>query len=191
MTLRVLFVQFKNRSTGILPVCTSRFPLAGAAGRTLSDGETLPKPELLMNSQRLLRQFALAVSVGVILALIGFFPLRNLLVPSFDTLKVERDLRAKLEADGLLARIVATSKNTLSDGKLDNHVIEDLHKREWRFTFPQRTHFDEWDCVEFWFGGADQHWGLMVTRPGTKPRPWAYLHQWDKDVWFFSEIPPR
>src|SRR5205823_1538581 len=120
-----------------------------------------------------------------------YFAIHKLLPGPFPTLQVERDLKARLQADGLLAKMISTSRQTIAGGKLDPAVIRKLQNKHPLFETTERVKVDELDCIEFWFGGADQHWGLIITKPGTKPRHWRYLNAWETNVWFFSEIPPK
>jgi hypothetical protein len=46
--------------------------------------------------------------------------------------------------------------------------------------------------VAFEFGGADRHYGIIVSEQAVKPAiGYQYLTPWGNDVWFYSEIPPR
>jgi len=48
--------------------------------------------------------------------------------------------------------------------------------------------------VQFEFGGADNHHGVLIALPGTtKPVAYGttYTELWGDGVWYYSEIPPR
>jgi hypothetical protein len=50
-------------------------------------------------------------------------------------------------------------------------------------------------AVEFEFGGADRHHGVIISPTDPKKIPAAlittYTEPWGDQIWFYSEIPPR
>src|SRR3954468_10077000 len=124
-----------------------------------------------MRRRLLLQLLPLVAIAGAIAG--GAYVAFHTFLHGFDALAVERELRGKLQSDRLLQRIIASSRESIAGGrKLDPAVLDELRKKEWHFEFPIRLKAGDEDCIEFWFGAADQHWGLIITAPNTKPRGW-------------------
>src|SRR3954462_9797394 len=91
--------------------------------------------------RRPLIQFLIVIAVFAAVLGGGYLAMQRLLPRRFDTLRVERELRDKLQPGGLLERIIAASRQTLAGKKFDPAVLNEFEKRERRFEWPVRVYF--------------------------------------------------
>jgi hypothetical protein len=104
----------------------------------------------------------------------------------------ESGLRRHLQEDGaltLMANGARLAANGISDpfSAAENARLNNEGVMWWR-TLP--AYEKNVEGLQFEFGGADRHYGVLVLTKGDAPPDDSYEHvSWGDGIWFYSEIP--
>jgi hypothetical protein len=103
-------------------------------------------------------------------------------------------LRGRLEANGLLPVFHQITTRTIGGQMLSPADARALDRAGVTWIHPIRSQ-GVIAAVQFGFGGADNHYGVIVVHPNASPpadAPFSsYVERWSDDTWFYSEIRPR
>ena len=113
--------------------------------------------------------------------------------------ETESEFRERLQKGGVVQVLVNFSQRVFSGQKIYSRPDRDFTPDEARLLDRAglETYFADGtgskvSDVEFLWGGADAHYGVIVMRSGMAPaeRP-ANVRRWNDDIWYYSEIPIR
>lgn len=104
-------------------------------------------------------------------------------------------LRQRLEAAGAMPVFIRVSSRVASGERVDRddadaRALSDVGVHVWQAI---RTD-DGVVAVQFEFGGAESHYGLIVDEAGIRLRDVIFgdhVERWDRRMWFYSELRPR